>query len=628
MCAAMLTTVNCVKADGDKVRIFEINPSKKGTLTCTTVAEMPHRDMGSVDEVTATRNELVSHKPRVAHTSQTRGVHVTKSVQCWDTEIGCAQSTRPNYLIFSLWSAAAYQLTFSERFTLIDITDSDLEGATVAERLTRSPPTEANRAQCPVGSPDFRKWESCRTMLFVGGFSRRFPISPRPFITAPLHIHSNHPHRLSRLQIVSKNYKKSISVWVELAANKLLFFLWTANASAPRPQERMKSRESCLERCLQSSAAAAGFSKSRGVAVLLRDNACRPPLPCPSTLVLEHFPRPPPPPPQRRLTGLRRTLHKALTSLQTPARVWGASPEMNPLERRYQTSSPKLRDLIRARREENWDSNISATVHAIPHFFTFAELKYSQRRASVSSEGSRELAWNFLEICAAVDQAPEQNHNKPVNGHGRIIGMMRECEAVSKYRNRMRLERASQKQSSDTHKTPYDRVKRCRERKINIKTSGPVNVDNYLEMSGTMYFKWDKSGSWNQRQRRPANMLWRHSTIILDPGKDSDGPVRDVGAGNKEEGVSAHESACKSQHARVIMQDSACKSQRARVSMQESVCRKSACKSQHAIVNIQESACKSQHARASVQESACKSQHPRVSVQESACRSQLRVKSF
>ncbi|KAJ8897068.1 hypothetical protein PR048_002414 [Dryococelus australis] len=38
--------------------------------------------------------------------------------------------------------------------------------ATVAERLARSPPT--NRVQSPAGSPDFRKWESCRTMPLVG----------------------------------------------------------------------------------------------------------------------------------------------------------------------------------------------------------------------------------------------------------------------------------------------------------------------------------------------------------------------------------------------------------------------------------------------------------------------------
>ncbi|KAJ8891444.1 hypothetical protein PR048_003972 [Dryococelus australis] len=36
-------------------------------------------------------------------------------------------------------------------------------------------------------------------------------------------------------------------------------------------------------------------------------------------------------------------------------------------------------------------------------------------------------------------------------------------KAKSKYRNRIRLERASQKQSSDTYKTPYVPVKRCRE---------------------------------------------------------------------------------------------------------------------------------------------------------------------
>ncbi|KAJ8877778.1 hypothetical protein PR048_022234 [Dryococelus australis] len=37
------------------------------------------------------------------------------------------------------------------------------------------------------------------------------------------------------------------------------------------------------------------------------------------------------------------------------------------------------------------------------------------------------------------------------------------------------LERTSQKKSSDTHKTPYDREKRCRERKMNTKASERVN---------------------------------------------------------------------------------------------------------------------------------------------------------
>ncbi|KAJ8868631.1 hypothetical protein PR048_030170 [Dryococelus australis] len=53
-------------------------------------------------------------------------------------------------------------------------------GATVAERLARSPPTKANRAQSPIGSPDFRKWESCRRMPLAGVSSRGSPASPVP----------------------------------------------------------------------------------------------------------------------------------------------------------------------------------------------------------------------------------------------------------------------------------------------------------------------------------------------------------------------------------------------------------------------------------------------------------------
>ncbi|KAJ8891775.1 hypothetical protein PR048_004328 [Dryococelus australis] len=46
---------------------------------------------------------------------------------------------------------------------------------------------------------------------------------------------------------------------------------------------------------------------------------------------------------------------------------------------------------------------------------------------------------------------------------------------------------ASQKQFSDTHKSPYDRVKRCRERKINIKASERVNVDSFAEVCGVQH---------------------------------------------------------------------------------------------------------------------------------------------
>ncbi|KAJ8865997.1 hypothetical protein PR048_033521 [Dryococelus australis] len=52
--------------------------------------------------------------------------------------------------------------------------------ATVAERLACPPPTMAIRAQSPAGSPDFRMWESWRTMPLVGESSWGSPASPPP----------------------------------------------------------------------------------------------------------------------------------------------------------------------------------------------------------------------------------------------------------------------------------------------------------------------------------------------------------------------------------------------------------------------------------------------------------------
>ncbi|KAJ8867968.1 hypothetical protein PR048_031777 [Dryococelus australis] len=50
------------------------------------------------------------------------------------------------------------------------------KGGKVAERFARSPPTKANRVQSPAGSPDFRKWESCR---WSAGFLGDLPF-PQP----------------------------------------------------------------------------------------------------------------------------------------------------------------------------------------------------------------------------------------------------------------------------------------------------------------------------------------------------------------------------------------------------------------------------------------------------------------
>ncbi|KAJ8871608.1 hypothetical protein PR048_027935 [Dryococelus australis] len=74
----------------------------------------------------------------------------------------------------------------------------------------------------------------------------------------------------------------------------------------------------------------------------------------------------------------------------------------------------------------------------------------------------------------------------------------------SKYINRIRLERASQMQSSDTHKTPYYRVKRCRERKINIKVSERVNSKNCRQVTLGDHRHAGGSG---QRQGREYELL-------------------------------------------------------------------------------------------------------------------------
>ncbi|KAJ8897723.1 hypothetical protein PR048_003073 [Dryococelus australis] len=59
-------------------------------------------------------------------------------------------------------------------------------GAAVAERLACSPPTKVNRVQSPAGSlPDFRMWESCRTMPLTGGFPQGSPVPPLHSSVAP-----------------------------------------------------------------------------------------------------------------------------------------------------------------------------------------------------------------------------------------------------------------------------------------------------------------------------------------------------------------------------------------------------------------------------------------------------------
>ncbi|KAJ8865764.1 hypothetical protein PR048_033286 [Dryococelus australis] len=106
-------------------------------------------------------------------------------------------------------------------------------------------------------------------------------------------------------------------------------------------------------------------------------------------------------------------------------------------------------------------------------------------------------------------------------------------KAKSKYINRIRLESASQKQSSDTHKPPYDRVKRCQERKINIKASERVNVDQRKrrvseEISSLRLEGWGEPG--DPRENPPTSGIVRQRVPLAKirewpgPGIEPDSP--------------------------------------------------------------------------------------------------------
>ncbi|KAJ8887946.1 hypothetical protein PR048_007430 [Dryococelus australis] len=92
--------------------------------------------------------------------------------------------------------------------------------------------------------------------------------------------------------------------------------------------------------------------------------------------------------------------------------------------------------------------------------------------------------------------------SRGANGHRKCsrTPANKETDVLPTTRNRIRLERAFQKQSSDTYKTPYDLVKRCRERKINIKASERVNVDYSIK-------------TWSQLRRN--EMAWRVFPRVL-----------------------------------------------------------------------------------------------------------------
>ncbi|KAJ8883928.1 hypothetical protein PR048_015783 [Dryococelus australis] len=85
-------------------------------------------------------------------------------------------------------------------------------------------------------------------------------------------------------------------------------------------------------------------------------------------------------------------------------------------------------------------------------------------------------------------------------------------KAKSKYRNRIRLEKASPKKSSNTHKTSYDRVKRCREPKINIIPKWVI------EVSMEQHPNERAGGTEDAQENPPINGIVRHDYYMRKSG--------------------------------------------------------------------------------------------------------------
>ncbi|KAJ8881210.1 hypothetical protein PR048_017684, partial [Dryococelus australis] len=173
-----------VKAVNDKVDTLEINLRKKSLLPPAYVSTGAPSDMRPVKLITsrakrrAFQDRFIEVFDVAAH-RESRG-EIFPTCTSLTSEVSSLQRLgEPR-----AWNATAYRILhlssikclFTQplpqySFRLMQTKLNQIV-ATVAEWLACFPSTKANQVESPAGSPDFRKWESCRTMTLVGGFSR------------------------------------------------------------------------------------------------------------------------------------------------------------------------------------------------------------------------------------------------------------------------------------------------------------------------------------------------------------------------------------------------------------------------------------------------------------------------
>ncbi|KAJ8876831.1 hypothetical protein PR048_021278 [Dryococelus australis] len=93
-------------------------------------------------------------------------------------------------------------------------------------------------------------------------------------------------------------------------------------------------------------------------------------------------------------------------------------------------------------------------------------------------------------LVSCLSELCDSSQSSPGEGEG----VLNVAEYRSKYRNRVRLERASKKQSSDTHTTPYDRVKWCQERLGLVVESVTINLSSPARVIGSPSRKFGGGG--------------------------------------------------------------------------------------------------------------------------------------
>ncbi|KAJ8871104.1 hypothetical protein PR048_027408 [Dryococelus australis] len=194
--------------------------------------------------------------------------------------------------------------------------------------------------------------------------------------------------------------------------------------------------------------------------------------------------------------------------------------DRSPAERRFDARSTLAAHLATAPPEEN-NSTAPRRCHGdrLPRRGPPTQNTCARQKRS-AAELSLELR-STQSNCPSLELFYKQDYALVKQGTDRRVKLRKlntipayaRQKAKPKCRNCIRLERASQKQSSDTHKTPYDRVKRCRERKINIKASERVNIDcesgtecsSPCPPAGNMWYSLQEVAGWQAGTESSGN---------------------------------------------------------------------------------------------------------------------------